>query len=378
MTEKKTNKKLKRRMIGTFVKGVFFANIVIGSIANLLAYNLLHQHRDIIDKGFLTRANQFTLYFIITAAIIIIILGIILYSRVYTDIISRLNTISEATVKISNGELDFTLTESDHKDEIDELCRDFENMRKRLRETLLQRLRDEEENRKLISNITHDLKTPITSIKGYAEGLLDGIATTKEKQDKYLQTICSKSEELNRLLNELTYYTQIEQSSIPYNFENINISLYLNDIIEETRLDLEATNIQLNYTRELLEDTLIIADRSQLHKVINNILGNSVKYMDKPNPEINVKLTDSDDFVYLEFKDNGCGIPTHSLPYIFDRFYRSDEARSSSTGGSGIGLSIVKRIIDDHGGRIWAASTPGEYTSIHIELRKYHSLTHQQ
>lgn len=374
MLEKKTNKKLKRRMIGTFVSGVFFANIVIGSIANLLAYKLLHQHRESIDKNFLARANQFTLYFIITAAIIIVLLGIILYSRVYTDIISRLNTLSEATVKISNGELDFTLSESRHRDEIDELCHDFEDMRKRLQETLLQRIHDEEENRKLISNITHDLKTPITSIKGYAEGLLDGIATTKEKQDKYLQTICSKSEELNRLLNELTYYTQIEQSSIPYNFEKINIALYLNDIVEETRLDLETANIKIHFTSTLPDDTLIIADRSQLHKVINNILGNSVKYMNKNNPEINIRLSDSNDYILLELNDNGCGIPAQSLPHIFDRFYRSDEARSSSTGGSGIGLSIVKRIIDEHEGNIWVTSTPGESTSVHIELQKYKSL----
>ena len=124
------------------------------------------------------------------------------------------------------------------------------------------------------------------------------------------------------------------------------------------------------------EDVQIIADPEQLKRVVNNIVGNSVKYLDKQKGFINIRIKDVGDFIQVEIEDNGRGIAARDLPYIFDRFYRTDSSRNSSKGGSGIGLSIVRKIIEDHGGKIWATSKEGIGTEIHFVLRKYQEVIH--
>jgi signal transduction histidine kinase len=116
---------------------------------------------------------------------------------------------------------------------------------------------------------------------------------------------------------------------------------------------------------------VIIADPEQLGRVINNIVSNTLKYLDKPQGLINMRIKDVGDFIQVEIEDNGRGIAAKDLPYIFDRFFRADASRNSATGGSGIGLSIVKKIIEDHGGKIWATSKPGIGTIMYFVIRKY-------
>ena len=115
----------------------------------------------------------------------------------------------------------------------------------------------------------------------------------------------------------------------------------------------------------------VIADAEQIKRVINNIVSNSIKYMDKSHKVINIRLRDVGDFVQVEIEDNGKGIATKDLTKIFDRFYRTDASRNSTRGGSGIGLSIVKKILEDHGGKVWATSKEGVGTTMYFVLRKY-------
>ena len=250
-------------------------------------------------------------------------------------------------------------------------------MRERLKESTEEKLKSEKENKTLISNIAHDLKTPITAVKGYAEGLLDGEADTPEKQEKYLRTIYNKANEMDTLINELTLYSKIDTNRIPYNFAKINVAEYFNDCVEEIGLDLEAKNIGLAYFNYVDEQTLIIADPEQLRRVINNIVGNSCKYLDKQKGLINIRIKDVGDFIQVEIEDNGRGIAARDLPYIFDRFYRADASRNSATGGSGIGLSIVKKIIEDHGGKIWATSKESIGTVMYFVIRKYQEVPNE-
>jgi signal transduction histidine kinase len=149
---------------------------------------------------------------------------------------------------------------------------------------------------------------------------------------------------------------------------------YFGDCVEEVGIDLEARNIKLNYSNMTPEGTMIIADPEQMKKVINNIINNSVKYMDKKNGVINIRILDMQDSVQIELEDNGKGIAQKDLSRIFERFYRTDASRNSAQGGSGIGLAIVKKIISDHGGYIWATSKEGEGTCMHFVLRKYEEL----
>ena len=308
--------------------------------------------------------------------LVLVLTAVGLTAWIYSSIIRPLNTLQKATREIRDGNLDFAL-DVQGKDEISELCMDFEQMRRRLKESAEEKLQIDSENKVLISNITHDLKTPITAIKGYVEGIMDGVASSPEKLDKYIRIIYNKANDMARLIDELTLYSKIDTNRIPYNFAKINVDNYFSDCAEEMRLDLESKNIELTYYNYLTEDVVIIGDGEQLKRVVNNIIGNSVKYLDKKKGIINIRIRDAGDFVQIEIEDNGRGIARKDLPYIFDRFYRADASRNSSTGGSGIGLSIVRKIIEDHGGRIWATSRENTGTIMHFVLRKYQEVHYE-
>ena len=308
---------------------------------------------------------------VLALVFILIITGVALVSWIYTGIVSPVRELSAASQKIQEGILDFEVSIPNADDEVSSLCKNFEEMRKRLKDSAEQKIESENENRTLITNISHDLKTPVTSIKGYAEGLLDGVADTPEKREKYLRTIFNKANEVDRLINELTFYAGIDTDRIPYNFARVNATEYFNDCAEELKTELESRSYTFVYTNTISPTVVVIADPIQFKKVINNIVGNSIKYMDKKKGKIAIFLKESETELIVSLKDNGAGIDEKNLPYIFDRFYREDSSRNSAKGGSGIGLSIVKKIVDDHGGRVWAVSRKGEGTTINIALTKY-------
>lgn len=307
---------------------------------------------------------------ILTATIILVFTALSVGLWIYRSIAVPLVKLKKATKNIKEGNLDFVL-EVEGNDEFSQLCQDFEEMRKRLKESTEEKILMDKENKELISNISHDLKTPITAVKGYVEGIMDGVADTPEKMDRYIRTIYNKANDMDRLINELTFYSKIDTNRIPYTFNKINVREYFDDCVEEVGLDLESKNIELSYFNSVENDVLVIADAEQLKRVINNIVGNSIKYMDKPKGYISIRVKDVGDFIQVEIEDNGRGIAAKDLPAIFDRFFRADASRNSSKGGSGIGLSIVRKIIEDHGGKIWANSKLGCGTVMYFVLRKY-------
>lgn len=319
--------------------------------------------------------RHFLIAMFVAMLVILAVTGILLGHWLKKSILQPIRELNKAMSNIRDGNLEYTLR-TDEKGEIGELYQNYEGMRLRLKESADEKLDNEKNDRELISNISHDLKTPLTSIKGYVEGLMDGVANTPEKQSKYLHTIYNKTNDMNNLLNELTLYSQIDNNKIPYNFQRINVADYFADCVEEIGMDLESRGIQLNYSNLVSPDTEIVADPEQLKRVINNIVSNSIKYMDKKNGWIDIRILDEQDGVRVEIEDNGKGIAPRDLPDIFKRFFRADSARNSSSGGSGIGLSIVKKIIEDHGGYIWATSREGRGTCMHFVIRKYHENNH--
>lgn len=311
-------------------------------------------------------ATQMAVSFIL----IICFTATILTLWIYSSILRPLNTLKTATIYMRDGNLDYEVkAESD--DEIGELCQDFDDMRIRLKKLIEERLQYEEELRVLISNISHDLKTPLTAIKGYAEGILDGVADTPEKTDKYLRTIYAKANDMTSLVDELSLYTKIDCDAVPYNFSRLNLEQYFSDCVSDLALDLEVKNIEIGYFNYVEKSQEILADAEQLKRVINNIVGNSVKYMDKKKGLINIRVQDGDGYVQVEIEDNGKGIGKEDCQKIFERFYRTDASRNSSQGGTGLGLSIAKKIIEDQGGQIWATGKEGVGTSVFFTLRKW-------
>lgn len=311
---------------------------------------------------------------IIAFILVLLFTSLVLTQWIQKGIFTPINQLDIAMQNIAEGNLEYMLT-TEEKGEIGELYRNYEDMRLRLKESTDEKFEHEQKNKELISNISHDLKTPITAIKGYVEGIMDGVADTPEKIDKYIKTIYDKANDMDRLINELTTYSGIDNNRIPYTFRRINVADYFGDCVEEVGLDLESKNIQLNYDDLVDSSTQIIADPEQLKRVINNIIGNSVKYMDKERGVIDIRILDEVDSIRVEIEDNGMGIAAKDLPNIFERFYRTDASRNSSKGGSGIGLSIVKKIIEDHGGYIWATSKEKEGTCMHFVIRKYQTPT---
>lgn len=374
--------KLKNRLIISFfiitlVPVIIFTTLMLGvkgivqeaTSNQILANEFLHSVKYYMDDS--GRFDQLVISFCVAELVILFLTAVIMVIWIYRGVAPQLKTLKIAANNIKEGNLDFSVA-SNGTDEMSELCNAFEDMRVRLKNNAKDRLEDEAEQRALISNIAHDLKTPITAIKGYAEGMLDGVADTPEKREKYIRTIYNKANEMNTLINELTLYSNIDTNKIPYNFQKLNLHAYFADCIEELGMDLENQHIRLDYSNFVDPDVLIIADPEQLGRIIHNIVSNSVKYMRADvASRIGITIKDVGDFVQVEIADNGRGIATRDLPYVFDRFYRADASRNSAAGGSGIGLSIVKKIVEDHGGKIWVTSKENQGTTMYFVIRKF-------
>lgn len=299
----------------------------------------------------------------------------ILVAWLYQGILKPLNALRRATRQMQEGNLDYSLKENISDDEIGQLCADFEEMRVHLKKEIEMRVQYEQDFRELISNISHDIKTPLTAIKGYAEGLIDGVADTPERREKYLRTIFAKASDMTTLVDELSFYTKIDTNNIPYHFEKVQVNDYFRDCIEDSSPELELVNVELSFESDIAEETYVLGDREQLRRVMNNLIGNAVKYRgNKEKGMIKVCLTQEDGLVRVGVTDNGIGISESALPYVFERFYRADTSRNSKQGGSGLGLAIARRIIEEHGGSIWAEGTEGEGTTISFTLKKIEDL----
>ena len=286
------------------------------------------------------------------------------------NIIKPIRSLQHAALQIKEGNLDFKVSAKSN-DEIGELCRAFEEMRSRLKQSIELQLQYDENRKELISSISHDLKTPVAAIKGYVAGILDGVADTPEKTEKYMRTIDVKVSDIDKLIDELFLFSKLDLNKEPFNFEKVEIKQFLRDSVEELKLDLSKQRIKLSLLLENDAAIYLIADREKLKRVVNNVVDNAVKYMDKEAGKIEVRLTEGNgDFITMQISDNGQGIPKEALSLIFDRFYRLDPSRNTATGGSGLGLAIAKRIIEGLGGKIWAESEPYEGTAIFFTLKK--------
>ncbi len=307
---------------------------------------------------------------IIVIGCVIVLTGIVLVNWLMYGFIKPINQLKKALHNIENGDYDTSLIKSKQA-EFEGLFKDFESMRVKLKENRDRRNLAEKQNKELIANITHDLKTPITSIRGYVEGIMDGVADTDEKMDRYIKTIYNKANALNALINELTGYSKIDAREITYNFGRISVDEYFGDCASEMIFDLQEQGMKFVYDNRVKKNTAVLADPVQLSKVIHNIISNSIKYKCPERSVIRMRIKDMNEYIQVDVRDNGMGIPKEDTEKIFDRFFRSDTSRNSDKGGNGIGLSIAKKIIEDHGGRIWATVDGSVGLTIHFTLRKY-------
>ncbi|KIL37092.1 histidine kinase [Cohnella kolymensis] len=323
----------------------------------------------IADMATMQKTFRHYIIWVIVGVLLILALtnGVLTY-LVSRSIIRPLRALQRATEEIKEGNLDHQV-KPQSKDEIGQLSAAFEEMRKKLKESVRLQLQYEENRKELISNISHDLKTPVTAIKGYVEGIMDGVTNSPDKLDRYLKTIHTKTVDLNRMIDELFLFSKLDLGKVPFNFEKVDIGGYLRDCAQEIHFDMEQKGIKLKLdTVPKGSNIFVKADREKLKRVLTNILENAMKYMDKEDGKIEVGVTFPDGEAVISISDNGQGIEAAALPHIFDRFYRADPSRNSTTGGSGLGLSIARQIVEEHGGRIWADSELGMGTTVYISL----------
>ncbi len=359
-----------------FFLGMLF---VMGFVIVSPAYNItmtiqdLFQPKELLSHiGLFISVNpsaQWCLLIWIIASVIIVV-GVI---TGITVILSKsiLNPIRELTLaadKIKTGKLDFEVMRASDE-EVDALCKSFDEMRVKLKQSREKEEAYKAERSMLLANLSHDLKTPITSIKGYVEGIQDGVADTPDKMERYLRTIYAKANAIDEMVNNLSVFSKLEMNKLQFDFELGDINQFLRDILEECKLDLQKNNMTL-HERIPNKQVIIKIDYQKMHRVIVNLIENAMKYKEGDKGELSVSTEVANGGVFIKVSDRGIGISQSELKKVFEGFYRSDPSRTPNIKGSGLGLGIAREIIEQHGGKIWIKSENGTTVFMYLPVRQ--------
>ena len=308
----------------------------------------------------------------IVAAAIITIGGVIQFlfnMRLEKMIFKPIGSLRKGVEEISKGNYDIEI-KSEIFNELGILINSFNSMAKKLKEGELLKKAYEENRKTLIANISHDLKTPITSIQGYIETMLERPDIPQETVNKYHQIIYNNAAYLNKLIDDLFLFSKLDMQKLEFHQEDISIRAFMADLMEEFQYELEDRSIKFSYTDTLSAECHVHMDRKRINQVFRNIIGNAIKFCGENDTEINVRLYADEQNIFFDISDNGPGIPEDKLPNIFDRFYRIDSARTKDLMSTGLGLSIAKELVEAHGGRISATSKVDSGTRFTFSLPK--------
>ena len=283
---------------------------------------------------------------------------------VFRRIEQPLRLLADGVHQIRDGNLDFRIAYIE-KDEFAPICADFNEMAGRLQQSVRQTLRQEESRKELMASISHDLRSPLTSIKAYVEGLLDGVARTPAMQRRYLETIREKAADIDRMVSQIFLFSKMELEEYPVHAEPLRMDEVINRLVQSCASQAEGLVITAQTV-----PVMVYADPDLLFRVLQNILDNSRKYKNKPVCHLHIGMRDERDSCTLTLTDDGPGVPPDACDKLFDVFYRSDPARKNPAGGSGLGLAVAARAVSRMGGTIRAENAPGGGLSIIITLPK--------
>ncbi len=301
-----------------------------------------------------------------SAILLIVLLGVYLSRLLSRQILEPLAELRAAAARIRAGDLETPLPPMG-KDEMGEACRDFDTMRAELQASRDQKAQYDARRKELIAGISHDLATPLTLLKGYADGLLTGLAATAEKRQQYVQRIYGAACTLERLVNNLRSFSRLEMGRMPLHPEPVDLSAYFADYTAETAPMLQERGLLITL-QDTAENSRVNIDRDAFARVVDNILGNAIKYKKDAQVAMELSLRNAADRLQLTFADHGPGVPEAALPHLFELFYRTDAARTDTRQGSGLGLAICHEIITGLGGTIAASTTPGGGLTLTINL----------
>ena len=317
-------------------------------------------------KAFFTGRSGFIIFMALFIILISNLIMSVIASRTITAPIKKL---SDGANEIAGGNLDYHI-DYDSTNEIGTTVKSINDMTEKLKNLMQTKEEIEQSRKKMTAGIAHDLRTPLTSIKGYVEGLMDGIANTPEKQERYLNTIYSSAKDMENLLDELLTLSRFEEGKIKLEQIRIDIVQFLREYLNERPQDNRAV---ITFTPPSYKGSLdVMLDPNRFSRVLNNIISNAIKYSSTARkPRIDISLEVYDKSVIIALKDNGIGISDENLKHIFESFYRADQARTRVQDGSGLGLAVCKEIVELHNGHIWATSKEGSGTTMMISLQRY-------
>jgi Signal transduction histidine kinase len=290
---------------------------------------------------------------------------------VFKKIEHPLEMLSDGVYQVRDGNLDYRLTYQEN-DEFKPVCEGFNNMAARLKNSIEEVQKNERNRKELLSSMSHDLRSPLTSIKAFVEGLLDGVAATPASQREYLEIIKQKTDDINSMVSQLFLYSKMDMGNYPTSPERLDIGRELSDFVTASMEEYKAKGLMIQ-ARHMLASKYIYADPTQLRSAFANILNNSAKYKNKEIANATIHCTAKDGVIHIVFEDDGPGVPENSLPKLFDVFYRGDFSRSNPHQGSGLGLAIVAKAVERMNGTIYAKNCKEDSLCIVIEIPEMRS-----
>ncbi len=308
--------------------------------------------------------NKFIIASILIYLGVSIISIIIIKNSLSNHLIKPVKELNMGTMNIIDKNYDFTI-DYFANNEIGELCNNFIKMKNSITTDVRKQKIYENSRKELVASITHDLKTPLTSIIGYVEGLQDGVVTDPNTVNNYLKVIHDKSDRLNHLIDDLFTFSQLELGKFPINKNETSMFYFLTEYINTKLREFESE--ELNFIPiEPIMDKMILVDEFRIGQVLENLIGNASKYA---KSYIKLYTTCDDNFYNIFIEDDGIGISEDDLPYIFDYFYQCDKSRNTNKPGTGLGLAICKQIVESHDGKIYVKSTLNVGTTFRICLK---------
>ncbi|MCB9108524.1 MAG: HAMP domain-containing protein [Anaerolineales bacterium] len=325
----------------------------------MMTGNQMGMHQMATDDlfvNFRTAVTEALLWAAGLAAISAVIVSIFVSRRV----VNPIRQMMQASRRIADGHYDERVAETS-RDELGQLARSFNQMAGALEQI-------ESMRRQLIGNVAHELRTPLTNIKGYMEGLIDGVVPPDPET---YQLVYREADRLQRLVTDLQELSRVEAGVIELNRQPLSIA----SLIEQTaaRLRPQFQEKEVSLRLDLAADRPeILADEDRVGQILLNLVGNALQYT-PGGGTVTIMTTLDHDEIQVLIEDTGIGLRAEDIPHLFDRFYRVDKSRSRAGGGSGIGLTIAKHLIEAHGGRIWATSEGLDRGSTFTFTLPYHT-----
>ena len=323
------------------------------TVSENMKYDMYIYNTSVADNG---NALKTVAVVSMTAIVVAIVLSIFFTNRflinfVFKKIEEPLTLLSEGVGEISKGNLDYRL-EYVENDEFLPVCDSFNGMAERLKKSVELTKKNEENRKELLLDISHDLRTPLTAIQAYVEGLIDGVAQTPEMQKKYLETIKRKTIDIDKMVSSLFAYSKLDMEEFETKIDSVDVYPFLADTVGGMQDEYEKNGLNILISKS--DDIKIKADTELLKRVTVNLLENSLKYKEKPIGNMLISISANNGRATIKFEDDGPGVDDDKLDKIFDVFYRTDKARSNTGGGSGIGLAFVKKAVESMNGTVHA------------------------